>query len=594
MYYPEELVEEIRVQNDVVSVISEYIQLNKKGSSHFGLCPFHNEKTPSFSVSADKQIYHCFGCGAGGNVYTFVMELENYSFLEAVKHLADRAKIDLPEPELSEEAKEKLQYKQKLFEMNRESAKYFYHQLYSNRGGASLQYLSGRKIDKQTLKKFGVGYANITRQDLFTYLKNKQFDTKGIHEVGLIIPEKSGKGYFDRFWNRVMFPIFDVHNKVIGFGGRVLGDGEPKYLNSPESIIYNKRRHLYGLNLARTSKKGYALVVEGYMDVISLHQAGFDNAIAPLGTAFTPEQAMLLRRYFTDVVIAFDSDEAGKKAALRTIPILERNGLNVKVIQVPEFKDPDEFIKNKGAEAFEKLIAGSHVGILFEIDVMSRSYNLDQADEKIKFLESVARRLVELESAVAKDVYVEDVSKRFKVAASTLKEQMNKIIRNTGLMPRNQEPKKKQNNAGANLDQDDGASKIQGNLVAVMYQFPEIFPIIKKHVELDEFMNPYYRKAADYLFKQYNQGNNVQLASVITLYDEVEEQKKMTNILNSTIKFETTLLQEKAVNELVKALKQANIDYLSRRTSDIEALNKLIIKKRQLQSLYITLSSKED
>lgn len=587
MYYPEELIENIRIENDIVNTISEYIQLTKKGSSHFGLCPFHNEKTPSFSVSPDKQIYHCFGCGAGGNVYTFIMEMENYSFLEAVKHLADRAGISLPTPELSEEAKKKLEYNKELFSINREAAKYFYHQLYSNRGTNALQYLRGRKIDSANLKKFGLGYSNITRNDLYQYLLTKNFKSNAIHEVGLIIPEKSGHGYFDRFWNRVIFPIFDVHNKVIGFGGRVLGDGEPKYLNSPESIIYNKRRHLYGLNIARTSKRGYALVVEGYMDVISLHEAGFDNAIAPLGTAFTPEQAMLLRRYFTDVVIAFDSDAAGQKAALRTIPILERNGVNVKVLKVPDYKDPDEYIKNRGPEAFEQLIAGSNVGVLYEIDAMAGQYQLSQPDEKIKFLESVARRLLELDSEVAKDVYIQDVAKRYKIAEATLKDHMRKIVQNTGLMPVR---KKVDKPVGQEFMEDDGLSKIEGNLVAMIYQYPQLYPVIKNHVDLDEFQNTFYKKAATYLFKQFANGTEVKLASVINLYDEVKEQKKMTNVLHTTIKFETQQLMEKAVNELVRALKQAQIDYLSRTTSDVETLNKLIIKKRQLQSLYITLS----
>lgn len=592
MYYPEELIEEIRLRNDIVNIISEYIQLNKKGSSHFGLCPFHNEKTPSFSVSADKQIYHCFGCGAGGNVYTFIMEMENYAFLEAVKHLADKANITLPTPELSEEAKKKLQHRQQLLEINRESAKYFYHQLYSNRGSAALQYLFNRKIEKDLYKRFGLGYSNITRHDLFKYLRSKNFDVEAISELGLIIPEKSGNGYFDRFWNRLMFPIFDVHNKVIGFGGRVLGDAEPKYLNSPESNIYNKRKHLYGLNIARTSKKSYALVVEGYMDVISLHQAGFDNAIAPLGTAFTPEQAMLLRRYFTDVVLAFDSDQAGIKATLRTIPILERNGLNVKVLTVVGYKDPDEFIKNKGSAAFEELVNKAVQGVLYDITMLRNQHDINQPDEKIKFIEAVTRRVLEIEDSVARDVYTEDIAKRFDISLNILKEQMKKVIQNTGIV--NYSNKAKKEVKAKKEDQEDSTDKIQSSILSLIIQYPSFFNVIKEYVEVDEFISPFYRKAAEYVYKQHEKGNNIQLASIIALYDEVGEQNRITNVLNPTIKFESQLLEEKAINELVKALKQANIDYYSRTTTDINQLNKLIQMKRQLQSINISLNSKED
>lgn len=591
MFYPEELIEEIRVQNDIVTIVSEYIQLNKKGSYHFGLCPFHNEKTPSFSVSPEKQIYHCFGCGAGGNVYTFIMEMENYSFLEAVKHLADRSHITLPTPQLSDESKKRLQHKQQLFGINRETARYFYHQLYSNRGKHALQYLINRKIEKNIYKQFGLGYSNITRQDLYQYLLSRNYEAKDIEELGLIIPEKNKNGYHDRFWNRIMFPILDVHNKVIGFGGRVLGNGEPKYLNSPESTLYNKRRHLYGLNIARTSKRGYALVVEGYMDVISLHQAGFNNAIAPLGTAFTPEQALLLKRYFTDVVLAFDSDQAGINAAIRTVPILERNGFNVKVLTVKDYKDPDEFIKHRGSEALEQLLNEAQTGILFELDVLSKRYDLKKPDQKIGFIEASARRLLELDSEIAKDVYLKEISETYGISMTSLTDQMKKIKQNTGLVANNN-PKIRQKNA--NKDGDDKIEKVQGSLLAVIYQYKEYFHQLKNYVEIDEFISPFYRKAVEYVYKQYEKGNNIQLASIINLYDEVQDQSKITNILNRKVKFESLAQQEKAINELIRALKQANIDHLSRVSTDIHQLNELIIKKKQLQTLYITINPKED
>ena len=343
MYYPEELVEEIRSKNDIVDVISSYVRLQKKGSSYFGLCPFHNEKSPSFSVSRQKQMYYCFGCGAGGNVFTFLMEYENYSFVEALKYLADRAGVELPEPEYSEEAKKRADTKAILLEINKAAAQYFYVQLLRPQGGHALTYLKDRKLSDDTIKAFGLGYSNKYSDDLYKYLKSKGYKDDMISQAGLIsIDEKYG--VHDKFWNRVMFPIMDVNSRVIGFGGRVMGDAKPKYLNSPETIIFDKSRNLYGLNRARKSRKPYFLLCEGYMDVISLHQAGFTNAVASLGTALTPGHAALIKRYVNEVYLTYDSDEAGTKAALRAGLILREVGITAKIIRMEPYKDPDEFI----------------------------------------------------------------------------------------------------------------------------------------------------------------------------------------------------------------------------------------------------------
>ena len=296
MYYPDELIEEVRMKNDIVDVISGYVLLQKKGSSYFGLCPFHNEKSPSFSVSGIKQMYYCFGCGAGGNVITFLMEYENAGFQEAVKMLADRAGIKLPEMEYSEEARRKESRRAKLLEINKEAAKYFYYMLRSPKGKVGYQYLAKRELSDETMKKFGLGYADGAGSDLTAYLRSKGYEDELIKESGLIgFDEK--RGMHDKFWNRVMFPIQDSNHRVIGFGGRVMGDAKPKYLNSPETMIFDKSRNLYGLNFARTSRKGNIILCEGYMDVIAMHQAGFTQAVASLGTAFTTGQASLLRRY---------------------------------------------------------------------------------------------------------------------------------------------------------------------------------------------------------------------------------------------------------------------------------------------------------
>ena len=333
MYYPDELIEEVRSKNDIVDVISGYVRIQKKGSSYFGLCPFHNEKSPSFSVSPGRQMYYCFGCGAGGNVFTFLMAYENCSFPEAIKQLADRAGVPLPEAEYSEEVKKRESKRARLLEINKEAARYFYYLLRDPRGEAGRRYLTGRQLSEETMKKFGLGFASVTSNDLVNYLHTRGYEDELVIEAGLASFDEK-YGMHDKFWNRVMFPIQDINHKVIGFGGRVMGDAKPKYLNSPETMIFDKSRNLYGLNFARTSRKSNIILCEGYMDVIAMHQAGFTQAVASLGTAFTAGQANLLRRYTKDVLLAYDSDGAGTNAALRAIGILRETGLRGRVINM--------------------------------------------------------------------------------------------------------------------------------------------------------------------------------------------------------------------------------------------------------------------
>ena len=332
MFYPEDIVEEVRTKNDIVDIVSGYVKLQKKGSNYFGLCPFHNEKSPSFSVSPSKQMYYCFGCGAGGNAITFLMEYENYSFPEALQVLADRAGVELPKEEMTKEARAQADLRATLLEINKLAANYFYYQLKQPQGKLGYDYLTGRKLSDATILHFGLGFANKTSDDLYRYLKSKGYKDEILKETGLVSIEE--RGTHDKFWNRVMFPIMDVNNRVIGFGGRVMGDGTPKYLNSPETRLFDKSRNLYGLNYARSSRKKYMLICEGYMDVIAMHQAGFTNAVASLGTAFTSQHAMLIKRYTDQVILTYDSDGAGVKAALRAIPILKEVGISCKVLKM--------------------------------------------------------------------------------------------------------------------------------------------------------------------------------------------------------------------------------------------------------------------
>ena len=399
MYFSEDLIEEVRQKNDIVDVISGYVKLQKKGSSYFGLCPFHNEKSPSFSVSRGKQMYYCFGCGAGGNVFTFIMEYENYSFVEAFKMLAERAGVDIPEVEYSKEAKERADLKATLLEINKLAAKYFYAQLKTEQGKLAHTYLTGRGLSEETITAFGLGYSNKYSDDLYRYLKTKGYKDELLVKAGLISVDER-HGAHDKFWNRVMFPIMDVNNRVIGFGGRVMGDAKPKYLNSPETEVFDKSRNLYGLNRARTSRKPYFLICEGYMDVISLHQAGFTNAVASLGTALTTGHASLIKRYVNEVYLTYDSDEAGTRAALRAMPILKEAGITAKIIRMEPYKDPDEFIKNLGTEAFEERINKARNGFLFSLEILEKEYDMNSPEGKTAFHKEAAKRLTMFEEEI--------------------------------------------------------------------------------------------------------------------------------------------------------------------------------------------------
>ena len=419
-FYSDELIEEVRSRNDIVDVISGYVRLQKKGSSYFGLCPFHNEKTPSFSVSPGKQMYYCFGCGAGGNVLTFVMQYENFTFQEAMQSLAERAGIELPKQEMTAAQRQKADRRAKLLEINKTAAKYFYMLLRSPQGQHALDYFIRRELTPQTMQHFGLGYSGKYSDDLYRYLKKQGYPDDLLKDSGLIIFDEKRGGY-DRFWNRAMFPIMDVNNRVIGFGGRVMGDGEPKYLNSPETVIFDKSRNLYGLNFARVSRRPHILLCEGYMDVIALHQAGFDNAVASLGTAFTSGHANLLKRYTKEVYLTFDSDGAGVKAALRAIPILKEAGLTAKVIDMRPHKDPDEFIKALGAEEYQKRIDRAENSFLFEIRMLERDYDLKDPESKTEFFRQVSRRILEFPEALERENYIEAIAGRYQIGFEQLR-----------------------------------------------------------------------------------------------------------------------------------------------------------------------------
>lgn len=582
MYYPDELIEEIRVKNDIVSVISGYVRMQKKGSNYFGLCPFHNEKSPSFSVSPGKQMYYCFGCGAGGNVITFVMEYENLTFQESVKMLADRAGVNLPELEYNEEARQKESRRAKLLEINKEAAKYYYYMLRSPRGRTGYQYLAGRQLSEETMKKFGLGYADGAGSDLTAYLRSKGFADELINESGLTgFDEK--RGVHDKFWNRVMFPIQDSNHRVIGFGGRVMGDAKPKYLNSPETMIFDKSRNLYGLNFARTSRKGNIILCEGYMDVIAMHQAGFTQAVASLGTAFTTGQASLLGRYTEDVLLAYDSDGAGVNAAMRAIGILKESGLRGKVIDMQPYKDPDEFVKNMGADAFQERIDQAQNSFFFELKILERDYNMEDPESKTAFHREIAKKLCGFEEEVERENYIESVAQKYNIGFDNLRKLVSGYAARTGLVQPVTRPKStviKKNTPEENT------KRSQRLLLTWITEEPEIYPKIKAYITAADFTQPLYRQVADRLFADLERGS-YNPAAIISTFEEEQEQRAVAELFNTRLEEITTDKErEKALHDILCAVKQNSFDYYSGRMgSDMDAINQVISGKKALEEL---------
>ena len=593
MYYPDEVIEEVRSSNNIVDVIGSYVRLQKKGSSYFGLCPFHNEKSPSFSVSPNKQMYYCFGCGAGGNVFTFIMEYENQTFTDAMKVLADRAGIALPEAELTEEQKRERNKRQLLLEINKTAANYFYYQLNNEQGQQAREYLENRKLSKETQIHFGLGYASKYSNDLYQYLKKKGYSDQILKETGLLTYDEK-HGAHDKFWNRVMFPIMDVNNKVIGFGGRVMGDGTPKYLNSPETMLFDKSRNLYGLNYARTSRKSYMIICEGYMDVIAMHQAGFTNAVASLGTAFTMQHSVLLKRYTQEVRLAYDSDGAGQKAALRAIPILKSAGINVRVIHMNPYKDPDEFIKNLGIEAFQERIDAAESSFMFEISVLEKNYKQSDPEGRASFMKAMARRLLQFPQELERNIYIDAIAGRYGIASEELKRMVNSFgasmsreqVEEAIYQQQEQEemPVKKR------AEKENSVLTAQKLFLTWLIEDPSLYDKIKDYIDEDDFEDPLYHKTATLVFEELKVTGQVTPARILNQFEDVEEQKTAASLFNTKLKTDDDpAIREKALNETVKRIKKNSLELKSRSVREISDLQKIIQEKAKLQKLYISL-----
>lgn len=583
--YSSEIIEEVVSRNDIVDVISNYVKLKKNGSSYTGLCPFHNEKSPSFSVSPGRQLYHCFGCGVGGNVITFVMEYENYTFLEAVRVLAERVGMNLPETDYSSEEKKLKDMKTKLLEINKIAATYYYRQLRSEQGALGYAYLKKRDLSDETINRFGLGYSGQDGRALYKYMKEQGYDDDLLKESGLFTYEKGAR---DNFWNRVMFPIMDINNKVIGFGGRVMGDAKPKYLNSPETKLFDKSRNLYGINIARSSRKGNFIICEGYMDVIALHQAGFNQAVASLGTALTPGQARLMKRYTDNVLITYDSDEAGTKAALRAIPILKEAGLSTKIVNLSPYKDPDEFIKALGTEVFEERMNKAENSFMYEIGVIERKYDRRDPEGATNFEREVAKKLVEFGERLERQNYLSAVSRQFHISEVGLQELVSNYGSKEGIIKKTSYSESS-GEAVRKKKRESGVRQAEKILLTWMIDDKEVFAKVKCYIEPADFVDSLLCDVADKLYRQYDTGQ-VNPAAIVNTYETEEEHKEVAALFSAELDAGLNRSErQKALNDTVIKVKRNSLQYAIDNTTDIKVLQELINQQEKVKNIHIDL-----
>ncbi|GHU61466.1 DNA primase [Clostridia bacterium] len=581
MRYSAELIEEIRVKSDIVQVISSYVNLTKKGREYVGLCPFHQEKSPSFSVSEQKQMFYCFGCGAGGNVYSFLMAYENYSFVESLQALAQRTGIALPEE--SEQGQKQLEEKEILFTLNKIAARYFHFQLKSQSGQVALSYLENRGLTAETIVQFGLGYSLKYKEDLYVYLKRQGFDDAILKESGLVEIRETGS--IDKFWNRIMFPIMDIHRKVIGFGARSLGEAQPKYLNSKETKLFDKSRNLYGLHQAKNTKEDYLILCEGYMDVITLSQAGFSHAVASLGTALTIGQANLLKRYTNQIVIAYDSDTAGVKASLRAIPLLQEVGLSVRVVDLSPFKDPDELIKAKGSDFFLHCIQEAVSSFLFEIRTKKKEYALDDPEQKTQFYQFIAQKLVSFREKLERQIYLEAVAKDQEISLVDLESFVNRFGNEIRFIPAKREKKVDKKN-----EKEESEDKPQRLLLIYLLEHPQWIEKISFVLLPTDFINPFYREIAEVLFAKWQEGIRNPAQILNYLLQREEKEKEITALFKNKIEDSISMKeQEKSFVELVKKVKKQHLEIIGKEVKNMEELQEIMQAQADLDKLHISL-----
>ena len=585
--FSREFISEVMDKNDIVDIVSPYVKLKKTGGSLKGLCPFHNEKTPSFTVSPDKQLFYCFGCGVGGNVLDFVIKRENLDFVEAVTSLAERARMDIPQSSYgnsgySKNAQEAAyEQKQLYYKINSDAGRYFYDNLMSDIGQAAQQYLISRKLDNHTVNQFGIGYARDEWSALYTYLKGKGYKDADIEGAGLTVRRDDG-GYYDRFRGRVMFPIIDVRGNIIGFGGRAMGDGQPKYLNSPETVIFNKSRNLFALNLAKNSKHSQMLIMEGYMDVVSLHQNGIINAVASLGTALTQEQARMLGRYSKEIILCYDSDNAGIAAAERAIEVLREAKVKTKVLQMIDAKDPDELINTKGVEFFKNLVDNAKSALEYKIQRLLAQYDIEKVDDKIEFTQKVAEIFAKVENPVEREAYLTKISADVGISAETI---MAEIRRNQLKNERVEEAranvsavKVAESNMGERITSKNKTVIVAEKLLLNLMTDRHIFNMAVNRITADDFHVPLHKQIALYIYDTYKDGKKLDVHSVNAYFDG------HSGVIEILLDDKNVENKEKAATEAIEIIQD---EVFNRRKAEllaegnIEELSKLINNKRR-------------
>ena len=556
MALPEKFITELVDRSDIVDVVSSYVRLSKRsGANQFGLCPFHSEKTPSFSVSADKQIYHCFGCGKGGGVISFIMEVESLSFPEAVEFLAKRAGMQMPTEEDSAESRKKA----RMLSMNKEAARFFYSQLSTPAGAEAVEYMLRRGISPATAKRFGLGAAPDSWDAMRTALREKGYSDFEMLDAGLVRRGKNGN-FYDAFRKRLMFPVIDVRGNVIGFSGRILGEGEPKYINSPETLVFNKSRNLFALNLAKKSKSGYIILSEGNIDVVALHQAGFDSAVASLGTSLTPEQARLISRYTDQVIIAYDSDGAGLKASQRAIGILEKLDIKVKVLRLEGAKDPDEFIKYKGPEAFRKLLEGSENQLDYRLKNILDKYDLNVDEQKYEFVREAVEIAAKIPDEVKRNIYAERIATMSGMSKSVIVsdvERKRKRLHNAAVRAEvklETNPEKLRQPSAKALYYDDPESAVaEKELIRLIYLENELlnkFTLPSK----DDFSSPALAKIYSIICSTIESGRAVSVDAMAEYLDR-DEMSLFVSILQDEVKDSGVLRNsEKSIQDYISKI----------------------------------------
>ncbi len=603
MFFNDDIIEEVRLSNDIVDVVNEYVRIEKKGKNYFGICPFHKEKTPSFSVEPSKQIFYCFGCGKGGNVIHFIMQIENLSFVDAVKFLAERARIVLPD-EGSREELEKARKRREIININTEAARFFHENLKKN--PAALRYLESRGIKESTIRKFGLGYSPEEWDSLYKYLKSKGFDERLIAQSGLVIPNRRTGGYIDRFRGRIMFPIFDIRSNVIAFGGRILDTGgrsdslQPKYMNSPETCVYNKRNNLYALNFAKNSGEKRIIVVEGYMDVISLHQGGIINTVASLGTALTENQGRLLKKYAEEVIICYDADKAGQAATMRGLDVLDSVGCNVKVLSIPDGKDPDEFIRKKGSEALKNHIDNAVSLVEYKVRVLKKQINTDTVDGKVSFINRMADILSKVENRVEMELYVKKIAKEYNISEEAIFSEIYKktkprtSLRGTGLKTRVFKQREAIGTDVVNVAEEKTQDILyyERLLLALLSIDNRLYRAVKKEVSVGDFTDENNRKYAKIIFERLDENKGFVPAELLNILDS-EAVESFVGIIQKECNFDDN---RKAVMDIIRRMKLYKLDKrkeeILRLLSDRNTLQERDVEKLKLELNSIILKRK--